>query len=62
MIEARIRDFKKNTNIGTVELAKGAGVSRETLWRWENGKSFPSYQKLMTLQAFMEQKEKELKE
>lgn len=34
-------------SISQTTLAKALDVPRSTIWRWETGKSFPSYDKLM---------------
>ena len=44
MIGARLRDTRKSQGLTQEDLAKKVGTDARTIWRWENGKTNPSWE------------------
>lgn len=54
-----IIDFRRKRGISQAELARALDVPRSTLWRWETGRSLPSYAKLERMTAYMSDYDKQ---
>jgi len=50
----RIKQQRTNLGLSTAELARRAGVTRDTLATWENGTSTPRANRLLTLAGVLE--------
>lgn len=40
---------RTNANMTQVQWAEALGVDKGTVWNWENGKSEPSYNQVLTM-------------
>ena len=44
-----LKAARVNKGLRQVDVAEKLGVNRETVWRWENGKSMPTVDKIEPL-------------
>ena len=48
----RLRELRKEKNIGQIELAKNLGVGKSIISLWENDECEPTLSKLIAISAF----------
>lgn len=51
-IGSNIRKLRKSKNIKGIELSKNIGVSKTTIWYWENDLKEPKVENLISLADF----------
>lgn len=48
----RVKNIRKQLKLSQAEFAKGIGVARTTLSRWENGKFKPNYEAVKRFEEY----------
>ncbi|MDD6902317.1 MAG: helix-turn-helix transcriptional regulator [Candidatus Borkfalkiaceae bacterium] len=48
-VSERIRDLRKELNIGQVEFAKMCGVQQSCVSKWERGETLPDIDMILTI-------------
>lgn len=50
----RIEHYRKLRKLSQSALASAMGVDKHTVWRWEDGRSWPEYDKLLAISKHLE--------
>jgi transcriptional regulator with XRE-family HTH domain len=50
----RIRHYREIKGVSQLELARAVKVDKGTVWRWEDGRSWPNYSKLEAMCASLD--------
>jgi transcriptional regulator with XRE-family HTH domain len=54
MIELKLKEIRESRNLKPKAVVEQLGISRITLWQWENGKRSPSIEYLNKLSKIYE--------
>lgn len=50
----RLRDLRREKNVGAPDLGKAIGVNKNTIYSWEHGVNFPNNETLIKLAEFFD--------